>query len=83
MSVSTQWAVDNICLKIAQLDAIGKQEVFNRIERMKTDRENPPPKIVDENGGTFRISDLWGVGAELWQEEDVNTYIRKERDSWD
>jgi len=37
----------------------------------------------EKDEGTFRISDLWGVGAEIWQDESVNEYIRKERDSWD
>ena len=37
----------------------------------------------EKDGSAFRISDLRGVGAEIWQDEDVNEYIRKERDSWD
>jgi len=81
MPVSTQRTVDNICFRIAKLDAIGRQEIFERVERMKTEREVPPQKLDSED--TFCISDLWGVGAELWRDESVNEYIRKERDSWD
>ena len=48
MSVSTQSAVQNICFRIAQLDAIGQQEVFERIERMKAEKTVPPPEPADE-----------------------------------
>jgi hypothetical protein len=46
---------------------------------VKVDMDTP----ADNGGGACRISDLWGVGAEMWQSENVNEYIRKERDSWD
>ena len=78
MSISTHNTVDNICFQIAQLDAIGQQKVFERIEKLKIEKLEP-----EKDEGTFRISDLWGVGAEIWQDESVNEYIRKERDSWD
>ena len=83
MSISTHSTVDNICFQIAQLDAIGQQKVFDRIEKLKTERTVSPVSPVGNGEGTFRISDLRGVGAEIWQDEDVNEYIRKERDSWD
>jgi hypothetical protein len=83
MSVSTQWAVDDICFQIARLDAIGQQKVFERIETLKTEKKKPSSKPSDNSGTAFRISDLWGVGSEIWQSENVNEYIRKERDSWD
>jgi hypothetical protein len=79
MSVSTQLVVENICFKIAQLDAISRQEVFERIEKMKIENETPKPV----NPSRIRISDLRGVGAELWRDESVDEYIRKERESWD
>ena len=78
MSISTHNTVDNICFQIAQLDAIGQQKVFERIEKLKIEKMEP-----ENDGSAFRISDLRGVGAEIWQDEDVNEYIRKERDSWD
>jgi len=78
MAVTTQMVVENICFQIAQLDAIGQQEIFKRVEKLKTERIP-----VGNSEGTVRISDLWGVGAEIWQDESANEYIRKERDSWD
>jgi len=83
MSISTQSTVDNICFQIAQLDTIGRQRVFERIEKLKTEKKIVQSEPADNSGGVFRISDLWGVGSELWQSESVNEYIRKERDSWD
>jgi len=77
MSISTHSTVENICYQIAQLDVVGQQKVFERIEKLKIKME------PEKDGSVFRISDLWGVGAEIWQNESVNEYIRKERDSWD
>jgi hypothetical protein len=83
MSVATQRTVENICFQIAQLDAIGQQEVFERVEKLQKERKISPSIPIGNDGDAFRISDLWGVGAEIWQEESVNEYIRKERDSRD
>jgi len=83
MSISTQGTVENICFQIAQLDAIGQQRVFERIEKLKTEKTNPSSQPTDNSRDAFRISDLWGVGSEIWQGESVSEYIRKERDSWD
>ena len=81
MSVSAQLTVENICFQIAQLDVIGQQEVFERIEKLKTEKTSLPSKSANNGGSVFRISDLWGVGCEMWKGESVNEYIRKERDS--
>ena len=40
MSVSTQWTVDSICFQVAQLDAISQQEVFERIEKLKKEKQS-------------------------------------------
>ena len=80
MSAHTQSVIENICFRIAQLDAISRQEVFERIEKMKSESASTTPP---ETKKTVRISDFWGVGAEIWRDEDINEYIRKERDLWD
>jgi hypothetical protein len=80
MSVSTLSAVESICLSIAQLDTVSRQEVFKRIEQMRN--ETPPPSPGTDK--KVRISDLWGVGAEMWREAGgADEYIRKERESWE
>ena len=34
-------------------------------------------------GRTYRITDLEGLGKEIWNGTDPDEYIRQERDSWD
>ena len=36
-----------------------------------------------KNGGRHRITDLEGLGAEIWKGIDADEYVAKERDSWD
>jgi len=82
MSVSTQPIIDNICYRFAQLDANSRQEVLERIRKMDNECENPPPKLEAER--RVCISDLWGVGAEMWRAAGgADEYIRKERESWE
>jgi hypothetical protein len=83
MSVAIPHTVENICFQIAQLDAVGRQEIFERVKKLTTDSLVSQSKPDGSSKDVFRISDLWGVGAEIWQGESVNEYIRKERDSWD
>ena len=33
--------------------------------------------------GKVKLSDYAGVGKELWQQIDVDEYLRQERESWD
>ncbi len=36
-----------------------------------------------KNGGRHRITDLKGLGKEIWRGVDADDYVAKERDSWD
>jgi len=36
-----------------------------------------------KNGGTHQITDLRGLGKQLWQGVDADKYVAGERDSWD
>jgi hypothetical protein len=36
-----------------------------------------------KNGGTHQITDLRGLGKELWQGVDADKYVAGERDTWD
>jgi hypothetical protein len=40
-----------------------------------------PPKI--EPGQEPKLSDFAGLGADLWEQIDVDEYIEEERNSWD
>lgn len=39
--------------------------------------------VARKNGATHRITDLKGLGKELWQGVDVDAFVAGERDSWD
>jgi hypothetical protein len=36
-----------------------------------------------KNGGTHRITDLRGLGKEIWQGIDADQHVAEERKSWD
>ncbi|MCG8583764.1 MAG: hypothetical protein MI757_03535 [Pirellulales bacterium] len=36
-----------------------------------------------KNGGKHRVTDLRGLGKEIWEGIDADEYVAKERDSWD
>lgn len=41
-------------------------------------------KAAQKNGDRqYNITDLKGLGKEIWQGVDVDEYVAKERDSWD
>jgi len=39
-------------------------------------------KQLGRKPGTHKITELEGLGAEVWENVDVQAYIRKERNSW-
>lgn len=38
---------------------------------------------IDDSPKTYSIMELEGLGAEIWQDVDAQTYINEERASWD
>lgn len=36
-----------------------------------------------KNGGSHRVTDLRGLGKEIWHGVDADEYVEKERESWD
>lgn len=36
-----------------------------------------------KNGGPRKITDLRGLGADIWKGVDADEYVAEERDSWD
>lgn len=40
-------------------------------------------KQLGRKSGKHKVTELDGLGAEVWDNVDVQEYIRKERDSWD
>ena len=87
MSVSPQPIIESICYRFAQLDANSRQEVLERIRKLDNEHKVSSPELDVEPPDAerrVRISDLWGVGAEMWREAGgADEYIRKERESWE
>jgi len=40
-------------------------------------------KNLQKESSQHRITELEGLGAEIWQDIDVQNYLRDERSSWD
>jgi hypothetical protein len=67
-----QTVIETIWTQIEPFDSASRKQILRSIEeKLKT------------SSNKLRISDFWGVGSEIRQHENVNDYIRKERDSWD
>ncbi|MDR2704825.1 MAG: hypothetical protein LBC02_03510 [Planctomycetaceae bacterium] len=72
MTPEIQRAIETIWTQIEQFDSVSRKQILQSIEEK-----------LKPSSDKLRISDFWGIGAEIWQHENVNDYIRKERDSWD
>ena len=65
------------------------QEVLSQVERLSPDDQL---RLVEQLSGKLRremattkahrITELKGLGKEIWEEIDVQQYIDQERDSW-
>jgi hypothetical protein len=49
--------------------------------RAASDRLLPLTPQQIQNGGTHQITDLRGLGKEIWKGVDADEYVAKERDS--
>jgi plasmid maintenance system antidote protein VapI len=67
--------INQISKDIANLDYVGKLDVLSRVVSMLVKPETKPAAI--------RLSDLKGLGKEIWCKYDVDAYIEKERALWD
>lgn len=48
-----------------------RQQLIQALEAMSTQDK------------TYKLSDLRGLGAEIWRDVDVDAYINQLRDEWD
>ena len=65
------------------------QEVLSQVERLSPDDQL---RLVEQLAGKLRqqmaagktrkVTELKGLGKEIWREIDVQQYIDQERDSW-
>jgi uncharacterized protein YcgL (UPF0745 family) len=68
-------AINQISREIENLDYVGKLDILSRVVSMLTKAEAKPV--------TIRLTELKGLGKELWQKYDVDAYLEKERALWD
>ncbi len=65
------------------------EEILKRAQAELTPEQQT--KLVEQlaqylgrkNGGSHRITDLKGLGKEIWEGVNADEYVAKERDSWD
>jgi hypothetical protein len=80
---SDELSVPPFCMTMSTLTV----ELLNpKAKNILTGLEDAGLIAIDEppkQWGTRSIMELTGLGAELWQDESADEYLRKERESWD
>lgn len=72
MSPSTK--VRRIVKDIENLDHAEKLDVLSHVTAMLK---------KSGSNSTYSIADLKGLGKEIWQQHDIDSYLNNERDSWE
>lgn len=66
-----------ICNDIDTLEPSSRMEILEHIiNSLKLDLSKAA------SAKTHRISELKGLGAEIWKDVDVESYLKKERSEW-
>ncbi len=74
MTMNKTTKMDNIIQKIEELDYISKIDVMSRIISMLKKTQNASP--------SRSLTEIKGLGKEVWQDINVESYISKEREAW-
>ena len=74
-TMSTTININNIIQEIEALDYTGKINVMSKIVAMLK-------HSTKENNST-NITNIKGLGKEVWQDVNIENYISKEREAWD
>lgn len=67
--------INNIIHEIESLDYISKINLMSKIVSML---KQPQEKTTSTN-----ITQLKGLGKEIWKDVNIENYISKEREAWD
>ena len=67
-------SVAHIISEVQLLSVDQRRELLDQLQSLVLSADDEPPP---------RITDLEGLGAEIWQGIDVQAYIEQERDAWD
>ena len=68
--------IDHLISQIMQLDKQTRTGLINRLTRLLKGND------WDDKNAIIKISDLEGLGSEIWKNVDIDHYIRQER-QWD
>lgn len=77
MSKSTK--VDQVVKNLHLLNEEEKVIVLKRLVKLMKE----PQKTISKNKKVPKLTDLAGVGKEVWEKIDVDQYIRELRNEWD
>lgn len=67
---NVELTLEQLAIALRQLDDATLQSLLAEVKEKQPAKERS-------------ILELRGLGKEIWQDIDVDEYIRKERDSWD
>ena len=69
--------INNLLSQIAQLDFESKLKLIEKAVHMLSDSKVAPARKQSN------LSQLRGIGADLWRQVDPDKYLRNEREAWD
>lgn len=72
--MATAIRVNKIVREIEELDYSSQLNILSRVVNLL--KKSDEKKI-------YNLTDLKGLGKEIWQNHNVDDYIAKERESWD
>lgn len=67
--------IQEIIQAVQQLSNTERDELMSALQTL--------PDTTATSSQQYRLSDLRGVGAEIWREVDAQEYINELRDEWD
>jgi len=92
MSTAAKHKIDDLYFEIQLLDPESQQELFNRIEKIKTRKQTRKAEKTAEQKPKFKLTDLRGSMRGVYTDpnaddetrrKQIDDFIRRERESWD
>jgi hypothetical protein len=62
---------------MSEIEDLNYTDKLNLLSRVISLLEKPDTNIA------YTLTDLKGLGKELWLKQDIDAYLTKERESWD
>jgi len=78
--MSQAQTLEHLCREIIQMEVESR---IRAIELIQYSLEQSAARAESTPRKRGRLSELEGLGKEIWEGIDVDQYIREERDSWD